>query len=106
VSASERENVVAVVADEQIGQLGGAHLHIVDRILEQAVAIVGDLVLRGGVDAGSRRYLHQTHGVSARNNLLVEVALLAGDRISDRGLDRRGKRVVVGQGYGRVGGIL
>ena len=41
-----------------------------------------------------------------RDDLLVEVAFLARDRIGDRGLDRRRDRLVVGQADDRIGVIV
>src|SRR5439155_14719773 len=63
VVAGKGEDVGPVVTAKQVGQFGRAHLHVVDRVLEQAVAVVGDLEFGRGVDAGCGRDLHQTHGV-------------------------------------------
>ena len=43
IVAGESEDVGAVVAAEQIRQFGRAHLHVVDRVAEQAVAVIGAL---------------------------------------------------------------
>src|SRR5262249_38052573 len=65
IVASESENVGTVITAEQIGKLGGAHLHVVHGVFEQTVTIVGDLEFGGGVDASGGRRLPAAHSTWA-----------------------------------------
>ena len=101
VIAGKGHDVGAAIDVDQVAEFGRAHLHIVDGILEQPHLVVDDLELLGDVLAGSRRHLHEAHGIRRRHDLLVEVAFLARDRIGHRRLNRRTDIGVGGKTDGR-----
>ena len=70
------------------GKLAGAHLGVVDGILDHLVPVVADAETLGGVLAGLRRHLHQPDGVGMRAVALVERAFGARHRIDHAVLDR------------------
>ena len=79
---------------KQGGNLGGAHLGVVDRIGHQPVPIVGDAEPLGGVASRFRGDLHQPNRLGRRHVALIEGAFRAHDRIDDAAIELGTDRTV------------
>ncbi len=68
---------------EQSGDLGSAHLRIVDRIGYELTPIIGDAKSLSSVAPGFRSDLHQPNRLGRRHVALVEATFGANDRLDD-----------------------
>ena len=91
IVAGKGQDVGAAVVLEQGGDLGGAHLRVVDRVGHETIPVVGHAEPLGGVAPGSGRDLHQPDRLGRRHVALIEAAFRAHDRIDDAAIELRSR---------------